>query len=139
MSMILTQSSSPGVTTCSGASTCCSAISEMWTSPSIPSPTCTNAPNGTSFVTRPYTSSPTWCPPANSCQGSCWVALSESEIRSRDRSTSRTCTVTSSPTCTTDDGWSTCFQDSSETWTSPSMPPRSTNAPKLTTDDTTPL
>ena len=38
-----------------------------------------------------------------------------------------------------DDGWSTCFHDSSETWTSPSMPPRSTNAPKLTTDDTTPL
>ena len=27
---------------------------------------------------------------------------------------------------------------SSETWTSPSMPPRSTKAPKLTTDDTTP-
>jgi hypothetical protein len=47
--------------------------------------------------------------------------------------------VTSSPTATTDDGWSTCFQDSSETCTSPSMPPRSTKAPKLTTEDTTPL
>ena len=42
--MILTQSSSPGVTTCSGASTCSSAISEMWTRPSMPSPTWTNAP-----------------------------------------------------------------------------------------------
>src|SRR5271166_1756695 len=32
-----------------------------------------------------------------------------------------------------------CFQDSSETCTRPSTPPRSTNAPKLTIDDTTPL
>ena len=28
-----------------------------------------------------------------------------------------------------------CFQDSSETWTRPSTPPRSTNAPKLTIED----
>ena len=32
-----------------------------------------------------------------------------------------------------------CFHDSSETWTRPSTPPRSTNAPKLTIDETTPL
>ena len=32
-----------------------------------------------------------------------------------------------------------CFQDSSETCTRPSTPPRSTNAPKLTIEDTTPL
>ena len=31
-----------------------------------------------------------------------------------------------------------CFQDSSETWTRPSTPPRSTNAPKLTIEETTP-
>ena len=31
-----------------------------------------------------------------------------------------------------------CFQDSSETCTRPSTPPRSTNAPKLTIEDTTP-
>ena len=31
-----------------------------------------------------------------------------------------------------------CFQDSSETCTSPSTPPRSTNAPKLTIEETTP-
>ena len=31
-----------------------------------------------------------------------------------------------------------CFQDSSETCTRPSTPPRSTNAPKLTMEDTTP-
>ena len=31
-----------------------------------------------------------------------------------------------------------CFHDSSDTWIRPSMPPRSTKAPKLTTDDTTP-
>ena len=40
---------------------------------------------------------------------------------------------------TTSDGWSMCFQDSSETCTRPSTPPRSTNAPKLTIEDTTPL
>ena len=51
--MIFTQSSSPGVTTCSGNSTWWADISEMWTRPSIPSPTCTKDPNGTSFVTRP--------------------------------------------------------------------------------------
>ena len=51
--MILTHSSSPGVTTCSGRSTWCADISEMCTRPSMPSPTWTNAPNGTSLVTRP--------------------------------------------------------------------------------------
>ena len=40
---------------------------------------------------------------------------------------------------TTEEGWSTCFQESSETWTRPSIPPRSTKAPKLTTEETTPL
>ena len=39
---------------------------------------------------------------------------------------------------TTSDGWSMCFQDSSETWTSPSTLPRSTKAPKLTIEETTP-
>ena len=111
----------------------------MWTKPSIPSPTWTKEPNGTNLVTRPYTSSPTWWAPANSCQGSCWVAFSERLMRSRLRSTSSTWTSISSPTATTEPGWSTCFQDNSETWTRPSMPPRSTKAPKLTTLDTTPL
>src|ERR1041385_4161493 len=60
-------------------------------------------------------------------------------MRSRSRSTSSTCTSTSSPTCTTDEGWSTCFHDSSETCTRPSIPPRSTKAPKFTTDEMTPL
>ncbi|CFE73563.1 Uncharacterised protein [Mycobacterium tuberculosis] len=32
-----------------------------------------------------------------------------------------------------------CFHDSSETCTRPSTPPRSTNAPKLTIEDTTPF
>ena len=47
-------------------------------------------------------------------------------------STSSTSTVTSWPTSTTSPGWSMCFQDSSDTCTRPSTPPRSTNAPKLT-------
>ena len=52
---------------------------------------------------------------------------------------SSTSTVTSWPTSTTSDGWSMCFQDSSETCTRPSTPPRSTNAPKLTIEETTPV
>ena len=55
MSMILTKISSPTWTTCSGISTCRSASSEMCTRPSMPSSTRTNAPNGTSLVTRPGT------------------------------------------------------------------------------------
>ncbi len=51
--MTFTHSSSPGVTTCSGSSTWWADISEMWTRPSMPSPTWTKAPNGTSLVTRP--------------------------------------------------------------------------------------
>src|SRR5690625_6173292 len=53
-------------------------------------------------------------------------------------STSSTSTVTSLPTSTTALGWSMCFQESSETCTRPSTPPRSTNAPKLTIEETTP-
>src|SRR3954465_13155875 len=54
-------------------------------------------------------------------------------------STSRTSAVPSWATSTTSPGWSMCFQDSSDTCTRPSTPPRSTNAPKLTIEDTTPL
>ena len=67
------------------------------------------------------------------------MAFSERLIRSLLRSTSSTCTSISSSTLTTEPGWSTCFQESSETWIRPSMPPRSTKAPKLTTLDTMPL
>ena len=51
--MTLTKISSPTWTTCSGISTWRSASSEMWTRPSMPSSTRTNAPNGTSLVTLP--------------------------------------------------------------------------------------
>ena len=139
MSMILTKISSPTWTTCSGISTCRSASSEMWTRPSMPSSTRTNAPNGTSLVTRPGTTWPIWWVRANCCHGSSWVDFSDSETRSRSMSTSSTSTVTSWPTSTTSPGWSMCFQDSSDTCTRPSTPPRSTNAPKLTIEDTTPL
>ena len=49
--MTLTKISSPTWTTCSGISTWRSASSEMWTRPSMPSSTRTNAPKGTSLVT----------------------------------------------------------------------------------------
>src|SRR6266540_1893508 len=75
--------------------------------------------------------SPVWCLRSNSRQGSSWVALSDNDTRSRSRSTSSTSTSTSWPTATTSLGWSTCFHDSSDTWTSPSTPPRSPNAPKV--------
>ena len=137
--MILTKISSPTCTTCSGISTCRSASSEMCTRPSMPSSTRTNAPNGTSLVTRPGTTWPIWWVRANCCHGSSWVDFSDRETRSRSMSTSSTSTVTSWPTSTTSPGWSMCFQDSSDTCTRPSTPPRSTNAPKLTMEDTTPL
>ena len=60
-------------------------------------------------------------------------------MRSRCRSTSSTSTSTSSPTLTTSEGWLTWFHDSSEMCTRPSMPPRSTNAPKSTIEETVPL
>ena len=136
--MTRTSTLSPTLTTASGASTCWSDSSEMWTSPSMPSATLTKAPNGTSFVTSPGTIDSRSCSRAKRAHGSSWVFFSERLTRSRWRSTSRTSTSTSSPTSTTSEGWSMCFHDSSETWTSPSTPPRSTNAPKLTIDDTTP-
>src|SRR5699024_12155678 len=95
--------------------------------------------NGTSLVTLQGTTWPIWWIRAQCCHGSSCVAFSDSETRSRSRSTSSTSTVTSSPTDTTSLGWSMCFQDNSETCTRPSTPPRSTNAPKLTMEDTVPL
>ena len=59
-------------------------------------------------------------------------------MRSRLGSTSSTCTSTSSPTETTELGWSTWRHDSSETCTRPSIPPRSMKAPNGTTEETVP-
>jgi len=137
--MILTMISSSTRTTCSGISTWRSASSEIWIRPSIPSYTRTNAPNGTSLVTLPEVTWPMVCVRANACHGSSCVALRDRETRSRSKSTSRTSTVTGMPTSTTSFGWSMCFHESSLTWTRPSTPPRSTNAPKLTMDEITPV
>ncbi|OUD85373.1 hypothetical protein BC477_13255 [Clavibacter michiganensis subsp. michiganensis] len=137
--MTLTNTSSPTDTTCSASSTCLPESSEMCTRPSMPSATRTNAPNGTSLVTLPGATWPMACVRAKTCHGSSCVALSDSETRSRSRSTSRISTVTSWPTSTTSLACSMCFQLSSETCTRPSTPPRSTNAPKLTIEETTPL
>src|ERR671911_219753 len=106
--------------------------------PSTPSATSTNAPKETNLVTRPWICSPTLTRSTISCHGSFLVCLSPSEIRSRSRSTSSTLTSTSSPTSTTSLGWSTWFHESSEIWIRPSIPSRSTNAPKSTRFDTVP-
>src|SRR5215208_1022955 len=53
-------------------------------------------------------------------------------MRWRSRSMSSTFTGTTSPIERISDGWFTWLQDSSEMWISPSMPSRSTNAPKST-------
>ena len=55
-----------------------------------------------------------------------------SEIRCRSRSMSSTFTLTVWPISSTSDGWLTCDHESSEMWIRPSMPFRSTNAPKST-------
>src|ERR687898_294404 len=107
----------------------------MWIKPSTPSATSTKAPNETSFVTLPLICSPTFTRSTISCHGSFLVCLRPREMRSRSRSTSRTFTSTSSPTSTTSLGWSTCCQESSEMWMRPSMPSRSTKAPKSDVQD----
>ncbi len=50
-SITFARTSSPTDSTDSGVSTCSWLSSEMWTRPSMPGATRTNAPNGTSFVT----------------------------------------------------------------------------------------
>ena len=58
ISRILTRTGSPGWMISRGFSTWCWASSEMWTRPSTPSRISTNAPNVTTFVTLPSSSSP---------------------------------------------------------------------------------
>ena len=58
ISRILTRTGSPGWMISRGFSTWCWASSEMWTSPSTPSRISTNAPNVTTLVTVPSSSSP---------------------------------------------------------------------------------
>ena len=53
-------------------------------------------------------------------------------MRWRSRSMSSTLTLTSWPISSTSEGWLTWLQDSSEMWIRPSIPSRSTNAPKST-------
>ena len=104
----------------------------MWTSPSTPGRIWTKAPKATIFVTLPSTTSSTLYSLSTRCQGSSWVCFRPSEIRWRSRSMSRTLTRTVSPIETTSEGWLTWLQESSEIWMRPSMPSRSTNAPKST-------
>src|SRR5215207_9333671 len=92
----------------------------------------TKAPKVTTFVTLPSTTSPSLYWSRTCCQGSLWVCLSPSEIRCRSRSMSRTFTSTVWPISSTSLGWLTCDQESSEMWIRPSMPSRSTKAPKST-------
>ena len=60
-------------------------------------------------------------------------------MRCRSRSMSRTLTLTSWLTCRTSDGWLMWVQDSSEMWMRPSMPSRSTKAPKSTMFEIVPV
>ncbi len=71
------------------------------------------------------------------CHGSSWVCLRPREMRWRSRSMSSTLT------CRVADRedlrrWLTCDHESSEMWMRPSMPLRSTNAPKSTMFEMTP-
>src|SRR6476659_1127365 len=104
----------------------------MCTSPSTPGRISTNAPNVTTFVTLPSTMSPSLYDSSTCCHGSACVCLRPSEMRWRSRSMSSTLTCTVCPISSTSDGWLTCDHESSEMWMRPSMPSRSTNAPKST-------
>src|SRR6478672_9740566 len=72
------------------------------------------------------------------CQGSAWVCLSPREMRWRSRSMSRIFARTFWPMASTSEGWLTWLQDNSEMWIRPSMPSRSTKAPKSTMLEMTP-
>ena len=63
-------------------------------------------------------------------QGLGWICLRPSEMRSRSLSTLSTLTSISSSIFRISDGWFTRPQDMSVMCSSPSIPPRSTNAPK---------
>ena len=123
---------SPCDTTSRGFSTWCCASSEMCTRPSTPGRISTNAPNVTTFVTLPSTTSPSLYCSSTCCHGSLWVCLRPSEMRWRSRSMSSTFTLTVWPISSISEGWFTCDHESSEMWIRPSMPSRSTNAPKST-------
>src|SRR6476661_5922385 len=104
----------------------------MCTRPSTPSRISTKAPKVTTFVTVPSSSSPTLYVSTTRCHGSSWVCLRPREMRWRSRSMSRTLTCTVSPIERISLGWLTCDHESSEMWIRPSMPSRSTKAPKST-------
>ena len=104
----------------------------MWTSPSTPGMISTKAPNATTLVTLPSSTSPGLYSSSTLRHGSSWVCFRPSEIRWRSRSMSSTLTFTVSPIERTSEGWLTWLQESSEMWISPSIPSRSTKAPKST-------
>src|SRR6186997_3326286 len=60
-------------------------------------------------------------------------------MRCRSRSMSSTLTCTSCPISSSSDGWLTWLQESSEMWIRPSIPSRSTNAPKSTMFEIVPV
>ena len=104
----------------------------MWTRPSTPGTISTKAPKATTLVTLPSRMSFGLYSLRTVCHGSSWVCLRPSEIRWRSRSMSSTLTRTVSPIESTSEGWLTWLQESSEMWIRPSMPSRSTKAPKST-------
>ena len=106
-------------------------MSEMWTRPSMPSSSWTNAPKSVRFRTRPSILDPTGYLLSRSCHGSLSVLLRDSEIFSSALLTLRTFTSTMSPIPRILEGWRMCcVHDISEMWMRPSTPSlSSTNAP----------
>src|SRR3954470_20337069 len=104
-------------------------ISDTWTSPSMPGSSSTKAPYSVMLVTRPRNVLPTAYlvdAPSHGSLSSCFMP---SEMRCVSLLMRMICTFTVSPMPSTSDGWLTRLYEMSVTWSSPSMPPRSTNAP----------
>ena len=76
---------------------------------------------------------------ASVAQGSTSSSFIDSEMRLPSPASFVTLTVTSWPTVRTSFGCATRRREISVTWTSPSTPPRSTNAPKSVSDRTRPV
>ena len=84
-------------------------MSEMWTSPSIPSSSWTKAPKSVRFLTRPSIFVPTGYRVSRSCHGSLSVRFSDSEIFSSALFTFRIFISTMSPMPRIFDGCLMCW------------------------------
>ena len=135
----LTDTSCPTWRTSWGVAICLWAIWEIWTNPSTPGNNSTNAPNAAKRLTVPTNVESTAARSAILSQGPGTVSLIDNETRPFSASKPITFASTVWPTAKKSLGFDTCSWEISETWTNPSIPPKSMNAPKFVKRATLPV